>query len=182
MPIRITEDEDGISTWSLSFRGKDEAAESGLNTEGGKIISRNTRGDAVVAAIVGGESAQSEAVSNDVAERSGLRAKVKVIRIRKALEGFIAGLLKGEDGDLLGMGHGHGTEEETVDHAEDAGVDGDAEGKRYDGDGGKPGRLAKCAKRKTQILPEICHPITSHENPSELGAKSYPNRGDWISY
>src|SRR5437773_6520498 len=41
--------------------------------------------------------------------------------------------------DLLGMGHGHGTEEETVDHAEDAGVDGDAEGKRYDGDGGKPG-------------------------------------------
>ncbi len=140
MPICIAEDKNGISAGSLSFGGKDQAAERGLHTQDGKIISCNAGSDTVIAAIVGGDAAQSDVVSDDVAERGGLGAKIKVVRIGKVLEGLVAGLLKGEDGELLGMRHGHGAQKETVDDAEDGGIDGDAQGKRNYTDGGEPRR------------------------------------------
>jgi hypothetical protein len=84
------------------------------------------------------------------------------------LEGLLAGLLKGEDSELLGMGHGHRAEEETVHDAEDGGVDGDAEGEGNDSERREPRRFAERAKCKAQILPKTCHPVTPQKNPWRL--------------
>ena len=57
LPVREAEDENGVSAGSLSFGWEDEATECRLDTEDRKVIAGDASDDAVVAAIVGGESA-----------------------------------------------------------------------------------------------------------------------------
>jgi hypothetical protein len=97
----------------------------------------------VVAAVIGSESAEGEAVGEDIAEGSGLIANIEKIGIGKFLEGMFAGLLQGKNSKLLGVGHGHRSQEEAVDYAESRSVDGNAEGKGDDGERGEPGGIAK---------------------------------------
>jgi hypothetical protein len=56
--------------------GQDQAAESGLHAKHGEIVAGDARNDAMVAAVIGGEAGQGNFVGDDLAEGSGLIAKV----------------------------------------------------------------------------------------------------------
>ena len=75
------------------------------------------------------------------------------------------GLLQSEDGDLLGMRDGKGTEKEAIDDAKEGGVDSHAEGKGDDADKGEAGILREGAKGVLNVSPEIEH---VGELPSEI--------------
>ena len=172
LPVGISENEDRIGARSLPFCRENQTAEGGLEAEGRKIVTRNARGDAVVAAIVGGEPTERDAVSDQVTDGSRLIAEIEVVRIRELLQVFVAVLLQGQDGDLLGMWYGHRAEEEAVDDAEDRRVDGNTQGESEDGEGREPRGFAESAKSETEILPETGHRVTSQDYPLQCSCKS----------
>jgi hypothetical protein len=128
----------------------------------------------MVAAVIGGQAAERNAVGQDIGDRSRLIAKIYKVRVGELLKGMIAGLLQTEDGELLRMRHRQGPQYESVDDAEDGSVDGDAERESHDGYGREPRGIAKRTEGVAQILPEARHSITSWDWPWESGANVYP--------
>src|SRR5215469_1999493 len=56
LPVGIAQHEDGIGSWCLSFRGKNKAAQCGLDPQGRKVIARHPADYAMLAFAVNQQS------------------------------------------------------------------------------------------------------------------------------
>ena len=81
-----------------------------------------------------------------------LASNIHVIRIREWLIILAAFLLRAQHRNLLWLGHGHGSKQQPVNHAEHRGVHADTERQRQHGNRGETGRFRQHANRVTQIL------------------------------
>ena len=136
-PVGVSQNQNRVCAGSAPFGGKNQTPISRLNPKCGEIIAGDAADEAVVRVLVRNKAGERDAKCKYIAEGVTLVAQVFVVGIRKVMVSRNRRLLESEDSDLLGMGHRQRAKQESIDDAEEGGVDGHAECQGNDADEGE---------------------------------------------
>jgi hypothetical protein len=94
-----------------------------LHTQRGKIVAGHPTQNAVVPFLIRSYPHERRAFRNNVAEGIRLLPDIEIVGVGKALEALRTFLLHGQYGNLVGLWHRQRTQQESVNDAENGGVD-----------------------------------------------------------